>query len=296
MILAVVGRAASDKNRSLTLGLVTAAGSAGQIVGPPLANALLQHMTWSSVFVVFSAIILLTLFALPFLRSPKQATNAAGIDETMSEVVSRAMRDPSFAMIFLGFFSCGFQLAFVTAHFPAFITEVCSAIPADSLVRSLGVNSTTGLGALSLALIGMMNIVGTITAGALGNTVSKKYLLSMIYVGRTIAAAAFIMVPMTPATVVLFSIVMGGLWLATVPLTSGLVAQIFGLRFMGTLYGIVFFSHQLGSFMGVWLGGYMYDLYGSYDVVWWVGVGAGAFSAIIHLPVKEAPRALLAPA
>lgn len=297
VILAVVGRAASDKNRSLTLGLVTAAGSAGQIVGPPVANLLLQQMPWSSVFVIFSGIILLTLFALPFMTSPKQTSNAAfGPDDSMTEVVSRALRDPSFAMIFLGFFSCGFQLGFVTAHFPAFITEVCSAIPPDSLIRSLGVSTTTGLGALSLALIGFMNIVGTISAGALGNVWSKKYLLSMIYVGRTVAAAAFILVPMTPTTVVLFSLVMGGLWLATVPLTSGLVAQIYGLRFMGTLYGIVFFSHQLGSFLGVWLGGVMYDLNGSYDLVWWVGVGAGAFSAIIHLPVKETPRPLLAAA
>jgi MFS family permease len=297
VILAVVGRAASDKNRSLTLGLVTAAGSAGQIVGPPVANLLLQQMPWSSVFVIFSGIILLTLFALPFMTSPKQTSNAAfGPDDSMTEVVSRALRDPSFAMIFLGFFSCGFQLGFVTAHFPAFITEVCSAIPPDSLIRSLGVSTTTGLGALSLALIGFMNIVGTISAGALGNVWPKKYLLSMIYVGRTVAAAAFILVPMTPTTVVLFSLVMGGLWLATVPLTSGLVAQIYGLRFMGTLYGIVFFSHQLGSFLGVWLGGVMYDLNGSYDLVWWVGVGAGAFSAIIHLPVKETPRPLLAAA
>jgi MFS family permease len=296
VILAVVGRAASDENRSLTLGLVTAAGSAGQIVGPPFANALLQVMPWTSVFVVFAGVILLTLFALPFLSTPKKEVNLAVREETLSEVLRRAMKDPSFAMIFFGFFSCGFQLAFVTAHFPAFITEVCSAIPTDSMIRSLGVNTTTGLGAFSLALIGMMNIVGTITAGALGKNLSKKYLLSMIYVGRTIAAAAFIMVPMTPTTVVLFSLVMGGLWLATVPLTSGLVAQIYGLKFMGTLYGIVFFSHQLGSFLGVWLGGFMYDLNGSYELVWWVGVGAGAFSAVIHLPVKEQPRALLVPA
>lgn len=292
VILGVVGRAASDKNRSLTLGLVTAAGSAGQIVGPPVANALLQHMNWSSVFIVFAGIILLTLLALPFIGAHKPPEKSTNPEDSLLFVLRGALRDPSFAMIFFGFFSCGFQLAFVTAHFPAFITEVCSAIPPDSLIRSLGVSTTTGLGALSLALIGMMNIVGTITAGALGHSWSKKYLLSMIYVGRTIAAAAFIMVPMTPTTVVLFSMVMGGLWLATVPLTSGLVAQIYGLRFMGTLYGIVFFSHQLGSFLGVWLGGYMYDIYGSYDMVWWVGVGAGAFSALIHLPVREQPRAL----
>ncbi len=296
VILGVVGRAASDKHRSLTLGLVTAAGSAGQVVGPPVANALLQHMPWSSVFVIFAATILLSLLALPFLGSGRQASHFSGPEESLSTVLSRALKDPSFTMIFLGFFSCGFQLAFVTAHFPAFITEVCAAIPPDSIIRSLGVNSTTGLGALSLALIGMMNIVGTITAGALGNIWPKKYLLSMVYVGRTIAAAAFIMVPMTPTTVVIFSMTMGGLWLATVPLTSGLVAQIYGLKFMGTLYGIVFFSHQLGSFLGVWLGGYMYDLNGSYDLVWWVGVGAGAFSAIIHLPVQEHPRLLMAQA
>ena len=294
VILGVVGRAASDKHRSLTLGLVTAAGSAGQVVGPPIANALLQQMPWSSVFVIFAATIMLTLFALPFIGSKKPISNLTGPEESLTEVLTRALKDPTFAMIFLGFFSCGFQLAFVTAHFPAFISEVCASIPPDSMIRALGVNSTTGLGALSLALIGMMNIVGTITAGALGNIWPKKYLLSLVYVGRTIAAAAFIMVPMTPTTVVLFSLTMGGLWLATVPLTSGLVAQIYGLKFMGTLYGIVFFSHQLGSFLGVWLGGYMYDLNGSYDLVWWVGVGAGAFSAIIHLPVREQPRVLMA--
>jgi len=293
VILAVVGRAASDENRSLALGIVTAAGSAGQIVGPPFADALLRVMPWSSVFVVFSAVILLTLFALPFLKSPPQATHEAHTD-SLGEVLVGALKDPTFAMIFVGFFSCGFQLAFVTAHFPAFVTEVCSAIPPDSLARALGINSTSALGAFSLALIGLANMVGTITAGALGRTWSKKYLLSLIYTGRTIAAAAFILVPMTPTTVVVFSLVMGGLWLATVPLTSGLIAHIYGLRYMGTLYGIVFFSHQLGSFMGVWLGGYMYDRYGSYDVVWWVGVGVGALSAIVHLPVREAPKAAFA--
>ncbi len=296
VILGVVGRAASDNNRSLALGLVTAAGSAGQVVGPPIADAMLRYMSWSEVFVVFAAIIMLTLFALPFLKSGETGGGSMGPDESLMTVLNRALRDPSFAMIFFGFFSCGFQLAFVTAHFPAFITEVCASIPPDSLIRAVGVNSTTALGAFSIALIGLMNIVGTITAGALGKNWSKKYLLSIVYVGRTIAAAAFIMVPMTPTTVVLFSMAMGGLWLATVPLTSGLVAQIYGLRYMGTLYGIVFFSHQLGSFLGVWLGGYMYDIYGSYDMVWWVGVGAGAFSAIIHLPVKEDPRALPVPA
>ncbi|TMV59100.1 MFS transporter, partial [Thioclava sp. BHET1] len=140
--------------------------------------------------------------------------------------------------------------------------------------------------------IGLANICGTVTAGWLGKRYSKKYLLSGIYVLRTLVAAAFILTPMTPATVVIFSLAMGALWLATVPLTSGLVAQIYGVRYMGTLYGIVFFSHQLGSFMGVWLGGWMYDLYGNYTGVWWIGVAVGAFSAIVHLPVREQPPEL----
>ena len=142
---------------------------------------------------------------------------------------------------------------------------------------------------MSIALIGFFNIIGSITAGAMGKSFTKKYLLSIIYTGRTIAAILFIILPITPATVVVFSIVMGALWLATVPLTSGIIAHIYGLKYMGTLYGIVFLSHQIGSFVGVWLGGIFYDIYGSYDIVWWVGIGVGAFSAIIHLPVKEIP-------
>ncbi len=142
---------------------------------------------------------------------------------------------------------------------------------------------------MSIAIIGLANIVGTVTAGWLGKRYTRKYLLAGIYLGRTIAAAAFIMMPITPTSVIVFSVVMGALWLATVPLTSGLVAYIYGLRYMGTLYGIVFFSHQLGAFIGVWLGGRLYDLYGNYTLVWWVGVGVGAFSAIVHLPVRERP-------
>ena len=133
------------------------------------------------------------------------------------------------------------------------------------------------------------NIVGSIVAGAMGKHFTKKYLLSIIYTGRTIAAIVFIVTPITPISVVIFSVVMGALWLATVPLTSGIIAHIYGLKYMGTLYGIVFLSHQIGSFVGVWLGGLFYDIYGSYNLVWWVGIGVGAFSAIIHLPVKEIP-------
>ena len=291
VILAIVGRAASPERRSLSLGIATAAGSAGQMVGPILAQSLLGVMAWSQVFLVFAGLIVAVLALLPLIRGPVRAPVHAS-EESMGAIVGRAVRDPSFVLIFLGFFSCGYQLAFVTAHFPAFVTEVCSPIPANGVLASLGITSTSALGAAALGVIGLFNIGGTIAAGALGQHYQKKYLLAQIYVGRTVIAAAFIMAPMTPASVLIFSVLMGSLWLATVPLTSGLVAQIWGLRYMGTLYGLVFLSHQLGGFLGIWLGGRLYDVYGNYTLVWWIGVGVGAFSALVHLPIKERPAAV----
>ncbi|SDW80449.1 MFS transporter [Litoreibacter albidus] len=287
VILAMVGRATSDENRSMALGIATAAGSAGQVFGAPAAELLLGYFPWQTVFIIFAAVMLLSLLALPFMRAP--AATRTELEESLGTVLKRAFKDPSYTMIFLGFFSCGYQLAFVTAHFPAFITEVCGPISSGGMLAGMGITTTSALGALSIALIGVANIGGTILAGYLGKRYSKKYLLAAIYTGRTIVAAWFILVPMTPTTVIIFSLAMGSLWLATVPLTSGLVAHIYGLRYMGTLYGIVFFSHQLGSFLGVWLGGKLYDITGDYTLVWWIGVGVGAFSAIVHLPVREKP-------
>ena len=286
VILAIVGRASSDENRSMSLAIAAAAGSAGQVFGPPIAEILLSAFSWQSVFVIFAGAILSVLLFLPMLRTPQQASRAE-LEETLTQMLGRAFRDPSYTLIFLGFFSCGYQLGFITAHFPAFVTEVCGPIEPGSLLYGLGITTTSALGAMAIAMIGMANIGGTLLAGWLGKTYSKKYLLAAIYAGRTIIAAAFILLPMTPTTVVLFSFGMGALWLATVPLTSGLIAHIYGLRYMGTLYGIVFFSHQLGSFLGIWLGGRMYDTYGDYNLVWWIGVGIGAFSAIVHLPIRE---------
>ncbi len=294
VILAVVGRAASDANRSMALAIATAAGSAGQIFGAPAAEWLMTLMSWQNVFIVFAAVILSSLFMLPMMRAP--AVGRVELEESLGTVLRRAFLDPSYTMIFLGFFSCGYQLAFITAHFPAFVTEMCGTIDPSGTLASVGVTTTSALGALSISLIGLANIAGTLTAGWLGNRYSKKYLLAGIYTGRTIVAAIFIMMPITPTSVIVFSIVMGSLWLATVPLTSGLVAHIYGLRYMGTLYGFVFFSHQLGSFLGVWLGGRMYDLAGDYTLVWWIGVGVGAFSALVHLPIRERPIALAQPA
>lgn len=286
VILAVVGRAASDDNRSMSLAIATAAGSAGQVFGAPVAEWMLSFMSWQMTFVSFAGVILAMLLTLPMMRAPAMASRAE-LEESMGQILGKAFRDPSYTLIFLGFFSCGYQLAFITAHFPAFVTEMCGPILAGGVLHNIGITTTSALGAVAISLIGLANIAGTLLAGWAGKRYSKKYLLAGIYVGRTVIAAAFIMFPITPVTVILFSVGMGALWLATVPLTSGLVAHIYGLRYMGTLYGIVFFSHQLGSFLGVWLGGRMYDIYGSYTGVWWVGVAVGAFSAVVHLPIRE---------
>ena len=290
VILAVVGRASSEKNRSMSLAIATASGSAGQVIGAPIGEFLLSYMPWQTVFIIFSVAILLTLLLLPFMRVSVGETQK-NVNLNMRDMVGKALTDPSYSMIFLGFFSCGYQLGFLTAHFPAFVTEMCNPILPTTSIYDLGITSTSILGAISISLIGLANIAGTLGAGYLGKTYSKKYLLSSIYLGRTMICTVFILAPITPLSVVLFSLLMGSLWLATVPLTSGLIAQLYGLRYMGTLYGIVFFSHQLGGFIGIWLGGRLYDMYGNYNLVWWIGIVVGAFSALVHLPIKEHQKA-----
>ena len=288
VILAVVGRASAPEHRSMSLAIATAAGSAGQIVGPMVAVILLESMAWQSVFMIFAASILAVLLLLPFMRAPERAAKEE-IEETLGEILRIAFKDPSYMMIFVGFFSCGYQLAFITAHFPALVTEMTFAesIESSGWCGDLGIDSTAALGGLAISVIGAANILGTLLAGWAGNRYGKKWLLSGIYAGRSIAAAWFIMTPITANTVIIFSFAMGFLWLATVPLTSGLVAHIYGLKYMATLYGIVFFSHQLGSFVGVYLGGVLYDMSNSYTTVWWIGIAVGVFSSLIHLPVKE---------
>ncbi|MDC1086857.1 MFS transporter [Alphaproteobacteria bacterium] len=286
MILAVVGRASSEKNRSMALGIVTAAGSVGQMVGAPLAQTLVDLYGWQQVFIIFAFSIVLVMSVVPLLKETPVSTKKE-IEVSLTKVLGNAFKDPNFSMIFLGFFACGYQLAFVSAHFPAMVTEMCSAISPSSLLQYIGVSTTSSLGALGIALIGFSNIFGTIYAGWLGQKFPKKYLLAIVYALRTLIGLLFIIFPITPMSVVLFSFFMGSLWLATVPLTSGLIAHIYGLRYMGTLYGLVFLSHQLGSFLGVWMGGKLYDATGDYTLVWWIGVGVSAFSAIIHLPIKE---------
>ncbi len=286
VVLAVVGRASSDANRSMSLAIVTAAGSFGQVIGAPTAEWLLTFLPWQQVFLIFAVAILALILTLPFMRAP-QPVSRTELEESMGQILSKAFRDPSYSLIAIGFFSCGYQLGFVTAHFPAFVTEMCGPIQPGGLLHSMGITTTSALGAIAISLIGLANVGGTLLAGWAGNHFPKKYLLAAVYTGRTLAAGAFIVFPITPLSVIAFSLVMGSLWLATVPLTSGLVAHLYGLRYMGTLYGIVFLSHQIGSFLGIWLGGRMYDQFGDYTMVWWIGVAIGAFSAIIHLPIRE---------
>ena len=286
MILAVVGRASSEKNRSMALGIVTAAGSFGQMFGAPIAQALLNFYSWQQVFIIFALTIILVMSVVPFLKDAPMATKKE-VEVSLTKVLSNAFKDPTFSMIFFGFFACGYQLAFLTAHFPAMVTEMCSAITPSSALHFIGVSTTSSLGALAIGLIAFSNIFGTIYAGWLGQKFPKKYLLAGVYALRALIGLIFILLPITPVTVILFSLFMGSLWLATVPLTSGLIAHIYGLRYMGTLYGLVFFSHQIGSFLGVWMGGRLYDATGDYTLVWWIGIGVSVFSTLIHIPIKE---------
>ena len=286
MILAVVGRASSEKNRSMALGIVTAAGSFGQMFGAPIAQVLLNFYSWQQVFIIFALTIVLVMSVVPFLKDAPVATKKE-VEVSLSKVLSNAFKDPTFSMIFFGFFACGYQLAFLTAHFPAMVTEMCSAITPSSALHFIGISSTSSLGALAIGLIAFSNIFGTIYAGWLGQKFPKKYLLAGVYALRALIGLIFILLPITPTTVILFSLFMGSLWLATVPLTSGLIAHVYGLRYMGTLYGLVFFSHQIGSFLGVWMGGRLYDATGDYTLVWWIGIGVSIFSTLIHIPIKE---------
>ena len=273
----------------MSLAITTAAGSLGQVVGPIAAVALLNSVSVQTVFLIFAVSILTTLFLLPLMKSPTP-TSKEQLEESMGDILKLAFKDPSFSMVFIGFFSCGYQLAFITAHFPALVTEMSSPIDPSGWCGDLGIETTAALGGFSISVIGFANILGTLLAGWAGKRYPRKWILSGIYAGRSIAAIWFILTPITPNSILIFSFAMGFLWLATVPLTSGLIAHIYGLKYMATLYGIVFFSHQLGSFTGVYLGGILYDINGSYNFVWWVGIAAGIISALIHIPIREESR------
>jgi MFS family permease len=273
IVLAAFGRAVTPARRTIAFGVGTAAGSFGQFLFGPLTPVLIDRAGWQGALIAFAAITLLIVPLAYFLRGRSEAAGS-GPQLTLGETVRQALAYPSYILLVFGFFVCGFHLAFILAHLPAYLGDLGMA---------------AAVGGWALALIGLFNIVGSLGAGAVGARYSKPYSLAAIYLARSVAIAAFVLTPVTVASVLVFSAVMGLLWLSTVPLTSGLVAVMFGPRYMATLFGIVFFSHQVGSFIGVLLGGIIYARTGSYDILWWIGVLLGVFAALVHLPIKDAP-------
>lgn len=272
--LALVGRVAPAQSRVFWLGIVTAGGSAGQFVFAPTSTALIGSFGWSEGLVVLAIIVAV---AIPLALSMK-AGSAETLAQPDHQSLGTALREASthrgYWLLVIGFYVCGFHVQFVGTHLPGFLADA----GADDF-----------LAAWALGTIGLFNIAGTIVAGRLGSRYSKKNLLSLLYIARAVLFMTFIYLPVTPVTVLGFAAIMGLLWLSTVPLTSGIVAQVFGPRYMGTLFGIVFMSHQLGSFTGVALGGELYDMYGSYEYVWWLAIALGGLAALIHWGIDESP-------
>lgn len=283
LVIAAFSKLMPPHMRSLAFGAGTAAGSFGQFLFSPLAVGFIEHFGWQQALVIFG---LMTLLVIPFaaaLRTPPMNADAqpdAASQQSLLQALAEAFGHRSYILLVLGFFTCGFQLLFITVHLPAYLVD-----------RGLSVDA----GAWALGVIGLFNIIGAVAAGWLGDRMPKRYLLSIIYLLRSLAVVLFISLPVTTVSALLFGAVMGLLWLSTVPPTSGLVAVMFGTRWMATLFGFAFFSHQVGGFLGVWLGGLLYTTTGSYNVVWWLSVVFGIVSAIINLPIVEKPIERLAP-
>lgn len=273
VILGVVGRAFPPERRSLALGIASSGGSFGQFLMLPFGQLLISTLGWQTALLVLAGTIMATVpLAAAMMEGRRPA--ATGTQQSLGEALREAGAHSGFWYLTAGFFVCGFQVAFISVHLPAYLLDV---------------KMTPAVGATALALIGLFNIAGSFVAGYLGGRFSKKYLLSAIYIFRAVIIALFLVLPVSPLTVYLFAAGIGFLWLGTVPLTNGLVAQIFGVRFVSMLFGIVFLSHQLGSFTGVWLGGYLFDATGSYDLVWVGSIALGVIAAILNLPIDERP-------
>ena len=277
VVLGAVARALPANRRTFGLGVVTAAGAAGQFTVVPGAQALMSSgLDWMpALLILATAAVFIVICGVPLAGKPNirdAASNAEKQDLGLAAALREASSHRGYWLLTLGFFVCGFHLAFISIHLPAYLTDMGMAAEG---------------GAWSLALIGAFNVIGSFGAGMLGDKYRKKSLLSGLYLLRALSILFFIVVPLSEISVILFSSALGLLWLSTIPLTSGLVAHMFGPRYMGTLFAIVFFSHQLGSFLGVWLGGYFYDTTGSYMPVWWAGVALGVAAALVHWPISE---------
>ncbi len=277
LAMASMARAVGPEKRAFVLGIGTAAGSAGQVLFSPIGQMFINNFGWQQALVML-ALLALVLVPLAWILPHGASANQAQDEQTLQAALHEALSHRGFVLLTLGFFVCGFHVAFITVHFPAY-------------VRDIGLDPN--IGAYSLALIGLFNIAGSLLSGVAGQRFSMKYSLSFIYTARAVAITALLILPKTPIVVLVFAAVMGLLWLSTVPLTTGIVAQVFGTRYMGTLFGIVFLSHQIGSFMGVWLGGKLYDSSGSYDSMWMAGVVLGLLAAALHMPINEMPVARL---
>lgn len=273
-ILSAFARHVTPEQRSFAFGIGSAASSAGMFLFSPLSVELINHFGWKDALVIMAAMMLL----IPVLAIPLRGNSKSGIpgaatyQQTAMEALREAFGHKSYLLLVAGFFVCGYQLAFITAHFPAYLGDMGIDI------RYAGI---------SIALIGLFNIFGSLIVGAIGDKFPKRYILSAIYLGRSVAVTAFILLPKSPLSVMIFAAVMGLLWLSTVPPTNGLVAVMFGTRHLGLLGGMVFLSHQVGSFLGVWMGGELRQQWGSYDLVWWLSVALGVFAAAVHWPIRE---------
>ncbi len=271
VVLGAVGRAAPPEHRSLALGIASAGGSFGQFAIVPVSQAFVTSYGWSTALMLLAVI---SFMLVPLAYGLGERKMVPGMNQTLGEAVREASGHSGFWFLTAGFFVCGFQVTFVAVHLPAFIAD--KGLPA-------------WLGAASLSLIGLFNIAGTLIAGWLGGRYRKKYVLSLLYLLRSLAFVLFLVAPVSETSVLVFGAALGFLWLGTVPLTSGLVAQIFGPAYMSMLYGGVFLSHQLGSFLGAWLGGRVYDATGSYDAIWWASVALGIAAAVLHAPIADRP-------
>ena len=280
IVIGAFGKLMPPQWRSLAFGAGTAAGSFGQFVFSPLAVALIDSLGWQDTLLVFAAVVLLIMplsLALAARRQPGGPTVATNQpQQSVAQALSEALGHKSYVLLVLGFFTCGFQIFFIAVHLPAYLVD--RGLPAE-------------IGGWAIATIGLFNIVGAISAGWISNVMPKRYLLSLIYFGRAVAILVYILLPTSAVTTLVFSAVLGLLWLSTVPPTSGLVALMFGTRWLAMLFGFAFFSHQVGGFLGVWLGGLLFERTGSYDAVWWLSILLGLLSAAINLPIVEKPVA-----
>jgi MFS family permease len=282
IVLAAFGKLLPERWRSLAFGAGTAAGSFGQFLFSPLAVGLKDAFGWQGALAIFAALCLAMLPLSLALATPRNAaTPGAAPSQTLTQALREALSHRSYLLLVLGFFTCGFQLAFITIHMPAYLAD--NGLPAS-------------VGGWTIGVIGLFNIIGSLGAGWLSGWLPKRYILSVIYLIRALAVLAFIAFPVTPTSAIIFGAVMGLMWLSTVPPTNGLVAVMFGTRWLSMLAGFAFFSHQVGGFLGVLIGGFAYERTGSYDSVWWLSILFGVLSAVVNLPIVEKPVARLAAA